>query len=125
MIRKILVVDDEPFILDIMEQAFDRAGYVVRRAESAEEAQRLLGQEEIPVMFLDLNLPGMSGADLCRQIRKDKPMSIIFALTGDASRFDVSGCREAGFDDYFTKPMDLTSLYDAAQGAFSKLKRWK
>ncbi len=123
--RKILVVDDEEAILNLFEQAFSRDGYKVRTAESAEEALELLKGEKIQVMFLDLNMPGMNGIDLCKEIRKDFPMAIIHAVTGYSSLFELADCREAGFDDYFTKPVNLIALQKAAKDAFEKLDRWK
>ncbi len=123
--KKILVVDDEKAIVSLLKQAFSRAGFEVRAAESAEEALKVLEQEDIMVMFLDLNLPGMNGMDLCKRIKKDKPMAIVFAVTGYASLFELADCREAGFDDYFKKPVDMKSLVKAANEAFERIDRWK
>jgi len=123
--KRILVVDDEQEIRDMYSQAFSRAGYTVRSAESAEEALEIFKQEQYWVLFLDLNLPGMDGVELCRQIRKDWPMAIPYAVTGYASLFELSDCRDAGFEDYFTKPASLSDLLDAAEHAFKKLARWK
>jgi DNA-binding response OmpR family regulator len=122
--QKILVVDDDEFIREIFEQAFIRSGYKVRLAESAEEALEILNAENIPVMFLDLNLPGMNGADLCRKIKEKNPTTIIHAVTGYGSLFELARCREAGFDDYFAKPVNLSALVQAAKEAFEKLDRW-
>ena len=122
--RIILFVDDEAAIRNIFEQAFSQKGYVVRLSESAEEALEILKQDNINVMFLDLNLPEMNGVELCKQIRKTNPMAIIYAVTGYASLFEVLNCREAGFDDYFTKPIDLEMLLKAGQDAFEKIDRW-
>jgi len=123
--KKILVVDDEKAILNLLKQAFLRAGFVVVPAESAEEALNVLEQEELYVMFLDLNLPGMNGIELCRRIKKDKPMAIVFAVTGYASLFELADCREAGFEDYFKKPADIKTLVKVANDAFEKIERWK
>lgn len=123
--QKILVVDDEKAIISLLKQAFSRAGFEVLAAESAEEALKVLEQEDIMVMFLDLNLPGMNGMDLCKRIKKDKPMAIVFAVTGYASLFELADCREAGFDDYFKKPVDMKSLVKAANEAFERIDRWR
>ncbi len=123
--KKILVVDDEVHIRDMLEQAFSKAGYTVRLAESAEETLDILKDDKIQVMFLDLKLPGMNGLKLCRKIRKEFPIAIIHAITGYASLFELADCREAGFDDYFIKPVDLEVLFKAAQDAFEKIDRWK
>ena len=123
--RYILVVDDELSILTALEKVFSRSGYRAYLAETAEEALGILEKENINVMFLDLNLPGMNGVELCRKIRKDRPIAVIHAITGYASLFELTDCREAGFDDYFTKPADMEMLLTAAQNAFEKVDRWK
>ena len=123
--KAILIVDDEDQIRDAFKRAFERVGYTTHAAESAEEALDMLKTHNIQVMYLDLELPGMNGLDLCRKIRKDQPISIIFAITGYASIFELRDCREAGFDDYFTKPVELKVLRQTAEEAFEKLSRWK
>ena len=123
--KKILVVDDEQMIRDVFAEAFGRAGYAVQTAESAEEALEIMRKTPCWVLFLDLNLPGMNGVELCRQIRKDWAMAIPYAVTGYASLFEIHDCCEAGFEDYFTKPVDLSVLLEAADHAFKKLERWR
>ncbi len=123
--KKILIVDDDEFILDSFEMAFRKVGYIVRSAESAEKALEILNQEDINIMFLDLNLPGMNGVELCKQIRNDNPMALIYAVTGYNSLFEFTDCREAGFDDYFSKPVNLSVLLKTAEHAFETLDRWK
>lgn len=125
MEKKILVVDDEELIRRLLENVFTRAGYVVRCAGSAEEALAILAEDRYWVFFLDLKLPGVSGLDLCRRIRREHPMAIPFAVTGYASVFELNECREAGFEDYFTKPVPMAVLLDSAAKAFEKLERWK
>ena len=124
MRRKILFVE-EVAMRNVFEQVFSQNGYVVRLSESAEEALEILKQDNINVMFLDLNLPEMNGVELCKQIRKTNPMAIIYAITGYASLFEIVDCRNAGFDDYFTKPMNMEMLLKAGQDAFEKIDRWK
>ena len=79
----------------------------------------------IEVLFLDLNLPGMNGLDLCSKVRKEWPWCICIAVTGYASLFELVTCREVGFTDYFIKPVESKELLTAAEHAFKKLKRWK
>ncbi len=123
--RKLLLVEDEAVIREMMIQAFSKKGYTVFEAETAEIGLKILETETINVMFLDLNLPGMNGVELCREIKSHKPISIVYAVTGYASLFELDNCREAGFDDYFTKPVSLESLFKAADDAFEKIERWK
>jgi CheY-like chemotaxis protein len=122
--KKILVVDDEKAIISLMEHAFSRAGFTVAQAESAEAAIEVLKQEKILVLFIDLNLPKMDGLELCKRIKKDNPISIIHAVTGYSSLFELVDCIDAGFDDYFKKPVDIRILIKAATEAFEKIERW-
>ncbi len=122
---KILVVDDELSIRDLFEETFHEAGYDVFLAENGEQALHILKDEQIDVIFLDLRLFGMNGIELCRKIRKTKPLSIIYAITGWAALFEIEECREAGFDDYFAKPMAPETMSQAVVDAFEKLNRWK
>jgi DNA-binding response OmpR family regulator len=125
MAKKILVVDDEAAVRDLLEDTFGIEGYDVRLAEGAETAFEILKEEDIEVIFLDLKLFGMNGIELCKQIRKDNPTAIIFAMTGWAALYDIEECREAGFDDFFTKPLHTEMLLQAVDGAFERLNRWR
>jgi len=91
----------------------------------AEKAIEILARESIMVMFLDLNLPGMSGIDLCRKIRKENQIAVINALTGFSNIYGLLECRGAGFDDFFIKPITLKALFKAAEDAFDKIERWQ
>jgi DNA-binding response OmpR family regulator len=121
----ILIVDDEALIRDLFQSFFKEAGYDVFLAEGGQEALVVLGLHDIDVIFIDLKLFGMNGIDLCRQIRKTKPVSMIYAITGWSALFEIDECREAGFDDYFEKPLDMDKLLLLVQQAFEKLERWK
>ena len=123
--KAILIVDDEDQIRDAFKRAFERVGYSTHVAENGEAALEVLKTHNIQVMYLDLELPRINGLDLCKKIRKDQPISIIYAITGYASIFELRDCREAGFDDYFTKPVELKVLRQTAKEAFEKLSRWK
>jgi CheY-like chemotaxis protein len=123
--KKIMIVDDEEAIRGLMTQVFTGEGYKVGAAESAEEALTILKEEQYFLFFLDLNLPGMNGIELCRRIRADNPLAIVYAITGFGGVFEIFQCREAGFEDYFTKPVSLDILLKAAEHGSEKLERWK
>jgi CheY-like chemotaxis protein len=125
MVKKILVVDDEASVRDLLKDIFSDAGYDVLLAEGSELAIEILKEEEIKVIFLDLKLFGMNGIELCKQIRKNNPIAIIFAMTGWGALYDIEECREAGFDDFFTKPAQPDTLLKAVDDAFEKLDRWR
>jgi DNA-binding response OmpR family regulator len=72
-----------------------------------------------------LKLFGMNGIELCRKIRQGRPLAIIYAMTGWGALFEVEECREAGFDDYFIKPMDTDMILRAIADAFAKIERWQ
>ena len=121
MNKQILIVDDEQGIRDTLSEFFADKGYEVVCACNGAEALVLL-TPEIKVMFLDLKLPGgMSGIELCRQIRKEYPSAILYAMTGHSSLFELADCRKAGFDDYFIKPIKLAMLYMVAEQAFARI----
>lgn len=122
--KKLLFVDDEVQILQLLKEAFSMKGYSVTIAESAEQALDILARESFPVIFLDLKLPGMNGIDLCCQIRKDNQIALIHALTGYSNSFGLMECRAAGFDDLFVKPVGLKVLFKAVDDAFEKIGRW-
>jgi len=125
MEKKILVVDDEELIRNMLDEAFSKDGYIVQTAENAEKAMDILRKESIMVMYLDLKLPGMSGTELCEQIRIQNPLAIIHAITGYTDLFNLIECRKAGFDDFFKKPVTIKLLFESAQEAFKKLERWQ
>jgi DNA-binding NtrC family response regulator len=122
---KILIIDDETSVRELFTGVFTDEDYEVVATEDGNLALDILKRDNIAVIFLDLKLFGMNGIDLCRQIREMKPMSMIFAITGWASLFEIEECRQAGFDDYFEKPLDMDMLTDAVADAIKKLDRWK
>jgi CheY-like chemotaxis protein len=124
-ISTIMVVDDEEQILDFSSQGFAMQGYNVLAARNAEEAIEMLHDISCSVFFIDLHLPGMNGIELCKYIRQQFPLAIPFAVTGYASIFELAECRDAGFEDYFTKPVALSELFVAAESACHKLERWQ
>jgi CheY-like chemotaxis protein len=123
--KKILVVDDEVAILEIMKEFFETGGYRVATAKNAQEALKILSNEVFMVMFLDLKLPDMDGIKLCKQIRRDNFVAIIYAVTGYTNFYNLMDCRAAGFDDFFVKPVDIKILLKAANDAFEKITRWR
>jgi len=122
--RKLLVVDDEEPIRSMLFDVFTRAGYEVLLADSAEAAIEMLRRHRVNVMFLDLKLPGQNGVQLCKRIREYNPIACIYAMTAHTSLFELSDCREAGFDDYFIKPIEASVFLDTAEQAFDKIERW-
>lgn len=124
MKKNVLIVDDQAPVCHLFAQCLQRAGYDPVTACSGEDALDILLHTNIQVMFLDLRMPGMDGIELCRAIRARNPVACIYAVTGYTTLFELTDCREAGFDDYFPKPLDPQTLIDTARDAFNKLERW-
>lgn len=122
--KKILVVDDEEAIRSLFREALQTEGYEVHTAEDADEALQILEDVKCRVMLLDLNLPGMDGIELCKEIRKNHPIAIIFAMTGYASMFRLVDCREARFDNFFIKPVAIQTILEEVEHAYRQIDRW-
>lgn len=106
---KVLLVDDEPTILETVENKLRREGYSVFTAATAEDGMRLYRQTKPDLLILDIMLPQRSGFDLCRAIRRDSTVPIIF-LTARASEADRITGFDLGGDDYVVKPFNLSEL---------------
>ena len=110
MIRgKILVVDDEPQIRRVMRSALTKQDYFVADARSGEEALDLVRRDRFDLIILDRNMPGMSGLDVCRQIRSTSDVGIIM-LTVRKAELEKIEALDAGADDYVTKPFSMPEL---------------
>ena len=123
---KIMVVDDDEDIRDIAEETLEKFGYKVFSAANAKEALEIISKEkDIHLFLLDLRLPEMNGIELCFEIRKNDPVSVIYAVTGCVTKEALIVCRKAGFDDYFSKPFDVKTLINIVHFAFDRLRRWE
>jgi two-component system phosphate regulon response regulator PhoB len=108
----VLIVEDEPAILELIAVNLEHAGFETLRAKSGEEAVRLLGDILPDLVLLDWMLPGQSGLALARRLRGDsrtREMPMIF-LTARADEPDKLAGLEAGADDYITKPFSTKEL---------------
>ncbi len=79
---KILVVDDEPYICDVMRRILEIGGYRVTTASSGKTALELVKEDRPDVVLLDLMMPGMDGREICRRVRKIAPETRIIYFTG-------------------------------------------
>lgn len=117
--KKILVVEDDAKQLSYLKETFEKKGYTVLTADTAEAALLILKQDNFKVMFFNLGLPGMNGLNLCREVRNDHPEANIYAVTGMVTKYEFSTCFKAGFDGYFRKPVSWQTLYETAEEIFS------
>ncbi len=106
---RLLVVDDDQSILDIMQVALEEEGYRVDVAADAESALETIRANVPDLLILDVMLPGRDGFELCREIRKSSSLPIIL-LTAKNDTIDVVVGLESGADDYVTKPFEMREL---------------
>jgi len=106
---RILIVDDEPQICRVMRATLCTAGYVVADARSGEEAMAKLRTEKFDLVLLDVNLPGISGIQTCREIRVWSDVPVIMLTVRDSNQ-DTVAALDAGGDDYVTKPFNIEIL---------------
>jgi two-component system, OmpR family, phosphate regulon response regulator PhoB len=112
MPASILIVEDEPAILELVAVNLEHAGYETLRAKSAEDAAQMLIEALPDLVLLDWMLPGQSGLSLARRLRADartRELPIIF-LTARAEELDKVAGLEVGADDYITKPFSTKEL---------------
>jgi two-component system response regulator VicR len=107
--HKILVVDDERSITDLLEYNLERNGYQVVIARDGRQALRLAEAEQPDLVILDLMLPGLDGLDVCRVLRRESAIPIIMLTARDEEVERVVGL-ELGADDYVTKPFSVREL---------------
>jgi len=106
---KLLIIDDEPTIVETIETKFRKEGFTTFTADSAEEGMRLFRRVKPDLVVLDIMLPQRSGFDFCRAVRKDSATPIIF-LSARADEADRVKGLELGADDYVVKPFNLSEL---------------
>jgi two-component system KDP operon response regulator KdpE len=106
---KILVIDDEPQIRRVMRTSLTAQGYFINDAKSGEEGLERLREDRFDLVLLDMNMPGMSGLEACRQIRAGSEIAIIM-LTVRNTEADKIAALDAGADDYVTKPFSMPEL---------------
>lgn len=109
---RILLVDDERQIREVVGAMLDAVGLTVESASSAEEALERVRRHSYDLMVLDWNLPGMTGIELCRLIRKDPILATlpVLFLTAHAAPQDVVEAFASGADDYVVKPFRAPEL---------------
>lgn len=117
----ILIVDDDPMQLDLLESVLKRAGHGVLRAGSGEQALALVADRaDIELMLLDVMLPGdLDGLAVCRQVRADprRPYLPIIMVTALGDVDQIARGLEAGADDYITKPFSVREILARVQAA--------
>jgi len=113
-IEQVLVVDDDNELNDLIKQYLDKRypGFTVNQAFNGYEAGRAVSEQKPDVVILDINLPGVDGYELCRQIKKDENLSrpIVISISGMDDDAVREKSIEAGADGFMKKPIRLEDL---------------
>jgi two-component system, OmpR family, alkaline phosphatase synthesis response regulator PhoP len=125
--RNILIVDDEVELLDLIGQKLENEGYNVSKYTSGEDALENINFKKPDLVLLDLMLPGISGLDTCKIIRRDPKLCDIpiIMLTARSHEIDIISGFEVGADDYITKPFNERILFARIKCALSREERKK
>ena len=118
---RILVVDDAPQIRRIMRETLTGAGYEVDDARNGIEGLEKLREFRPDLVLLDINMPEMSGLDVCRAIRSDSTNIAIIMLTVRKSEADKVAALDAGADDFITKPFSTPELMARVRAALRRV----
>ena len=118
---KILVVDDEKEIADLLEIYLISDGFEVLKAYNGEEGLRILEQEKVDLMLLDVMMPGIDGLEMCRRVREDKNIPIIIVSAKSQELDKILGL-STGADDYVSKPFNPLELMARVK---SQLRRYR
>lgn len=106
---KILIVDDEKEIADLIQIYLTNDGFLTCQANNGEEALRLIAEEDPQLVILDIMMPGIDGLETCRRIRKIKNIPILM-LSAKSEDMDKIMGLSTGADDYMTKPFNPMEL---------------
>ena len=109
---RILIVDDEPLNLKLLDRRLRQAGFQVFSAQSGREALDLLARESVDAVLLDVNMPGMDGLEVLRAIRETEAWHFmpVLMLSADGDEQTVTRAYQLGADDYLVKPYDPQDL---------------
>lgn len=120
---RILAVDDEENIRDLVKAYLEREGYAVSLAEDGEGALLMAGEIKPHIVILDLMLPGIDGLDVCRELRQKSDDTYILMLTARAEESDrVLGLTE-GADDYLVKPFRPRELVARVKAMLRRIQK--
>lgn len=117
---KVLVVDDEEPVRNLLRRTLEEAGYHVTTAAAGEEALDKVSRRETEVMLLDVKMPGLSGLDVLQKVMKDYPDTSVVMVTAVADAQTAVDAMKAGAYDYLTKPFNVGDVALRVRNAIEK-----
>jgi CheY-like chemotaxis protein len=110
---RIMIVDDEIVVADLLADAVRSQGHEVTVVNDAQEGLRLLRQQGVDAVFLDVYMPEMSGIEFLRSLRRTQPTLPVILITGQAGPDDIEEARRLGIADVVEKPSIIKHLSQA------------
>jgi len=121
MTPRVLIVDDDPLIRELLHAYLSQEGYAVHCAETAEAADTFLASQSVDLVMLDIRLPGKDGLTLTRELRVRSEVGIIL-ITGRNDEIDRIVGLECGADDYVIKPLNPRELVSRAKNLIRRVR---
>ena len=121
MTPRVLIVDDDPLIRDLLHAYLSQEGYDVHCAATAELAETFLASQSVDLVMLDIRLPGKDGLTLTRELRVRSEVGIIL-ITGRNDEIDRIVGLECGADDYVIKPLNPRELVSRAKNLIRRVR---
>lgn len=121
MLEKILVIDDDPLLLTLIQQSLEQDNYTVTTAQGGEEGLKLMEKIKPDLIILDVMMPGVSGWEICDRVRKTSTIPIIM-LTARGSQNDIVRGLQSGADDYLVKPFHQAELLARVSAVLRRVK---
>lgn len=122
--EKILYVEDDLSLIDGLKYTLEKSGYLVDNARTVKEALFFYRQNKYDLLLLDVTLPDGSGFDICKEVRNQSTIPIIFLTASDEEINVVMGL-DLGGDDYITKPFKLNELFQGLKAILRRSTRFQ
>lgn len=118
---KVLIVDDDSNICDLIELYFQKEGYKAYKANNGRDALKTFGEKQIDIIILDIMMPQMDGYEVLKEIRKTSQVPVVM-LTAKGETFDRVLGLELGADDYIVKPFEPKELVARVRAVLRRYK---
>jgi CheY-like chemotaxis protein len=120
---RVLVVDDEEFIRELVVESLASRGFVTVAASGGDEAMTRLGERPFDVLVTDVVMPGLHGVEFVRRVRREHPGTRVVVLTGFARQQEIGEFLLAGADDLLAKPFRGSDLVDVLRRVMARTPR--
>lgn len=120
MLKKVLAVDDDPYILDALVELLKYSGYDVNTTPKGDEVFQKIDEYSPDIILLDIMLSGLDGREICKQIKADKKTSNIPVIMISATPNLTQSVIDSGANDFVAKPFDIFLLLDKIEKQIAK-----